>query len=403
MLSQEQKCFIQFISDYLQGEESVCLSNINWQDIKNYAKKHQVNGILFSQCNQFMDDCVKDQMFNYYAIELCRYSQRVALYQMISDKFSAEKIKFFSVKGLNVSKYYPMSQHRTMGDCDLMVAAKDLKRADKAMKEMNFSYCQTPDFESVYEKNGLVFEIHYHLLYDEIANKKEDRLFGDDVWKHTTAQQNSAEQIIDESFHFIFLLLHLKKHLIHKGVGFRQFIDIYVTAKKAQLDWDYINSELHNLDLFKFAQVCGALTVKWFAPNEQSNSPYGFKLAEIDDTFYEIVTQKIFDSGIFGNCDESNKYNTMLQKQINKEKYSVLQCLAEKIQVVFPKYNDIRFSAKYSFVDRKPWLLPVAWIYRIILVISGKTSRSQLTIEHQNNMNDTLNERKDLLKKFGLL
>lgn len=403
MLSQEQKYFIQIISNYLQGEKSVCSSDINWQDIKKYALKHQVNGIVFSQCNQFMDDRIKDEMFNYSAIELCSYSQRVALYKMISDKFSAEKINFFSVKGLNVSKYYPMPQHRTMGDCDVLVAAKDLKRAEKTMEEMQFSRRQTPSFESIYEKNGLMFEIHYHLLYDEVANKKEDKIFGDAAWKHTTSKENSTEKIIDESFHFVYLLLHLKKHLIHKGVGFRQFIDIYVTATKAQLDWNYINRELQNLGLLKFAQVCGALTVKWFARDDQSNSPYGFKLAKIDDTFYEIVTKKIFDSGIFGTGDKSNKHNALLQKRINQESYSAVQYLAAKIRVVFPTYNDIRFAPKYSFVNRKPWLLPVAWIYRIILVILGKTEHSRITTEHRNNMNDMLKKRKNLLKRFGLL
>ncbi len=399
MFSAEENYFLQLISDYIYCKDSACNSEIDWNKIFELSRIHNLNGVIFNQSNKFMSDDIKEIMFTFSAKELSSYTKRKVIYKSICDKFNNDNIKFFTVKGFNVSKYYQYPQHRTMGDCDIQVSDKNVSKADTALKELGFELHKTPMFENVYQKFGLSFEIHNHLLYDEIGNKKEEIAFCDKVWDYVSFDGASFEGKIDESFHFVYLLLHLKKHLIHSGAGFRQFLDIYLTAKNANLDWNYINNRLNKLNLSKFSQVCGALTYKWFG--EGNPSPFGFELAQIDNEFYVSVTKKIFSNGVFGFNDSSNKSNNAMHNEIIKENFTVWQKLVSKIHIVFPRYNDIRFAKKYSFVDNKPLLLPVAWVYRFFCVLFGKAGNQSNKNTQINN--SSFDERKDMLEKLGLL
>ncbi len=399
MFSKEKNYFLQIIADYLHGDNSEMCENIDWNLILKFAKTHQLNGIVCNQCSSFLPPEEKNTLMNFSASELVNYIKRKKMYTAVKDKFSSNGIQFFAVKGKIVSEYYPIPQNRTMGDCDLLIHTNDSKKCHQLMTDLGFKEHQTPDYERFYKLNGFAFEIHDHLLYDEIANRKEEIEFCDKAWQFAKPIDNSSELVLDESFHFIFLLLHLKKHIIHKGAGFRQFMDIYTFAKNANLNWDFINTNLEKLNLLKFSQVCGALTLKWFAKGESEKSVYGFDIPVVDDAFYEEVTEKIFGNGIFGSDDSSNENNTELQGLINKENSNFVDKILSAIHCVFPQYNNVRFAPKYSFVNNKPWLLPVVWVYRFILVIFGKAgdkSKSAITSE-------SLSQRKEMLSNFGLI
>ena len=397
MLSAEQNYFIQIIKDYLNIAESKNESDIDWNKLFFIFKQHQLCGILNNQCNKFINNNIKKSVFDYSVAEMLLYQNRLVFYEKIKKKFTEEKISFISVKGLNVAKYYPIPQNRTMGDCDIIVNSSDLKKSDRIMKELGFELKKTPDFEDIYKRGNICFEIHSHLLYDEIANTRDDIRFCDTVWDVSKLQPDSTELLVDESFHFVFLLLHLKKHLIHKGAGFRQFIDIYLLAKNSNLNWDYINDALEKLNLKKFATVCAALTLKWF---DGDSSYFGFPIINIDDEFFYSATEKIFANGIFGYLDEANNKNTRLQYEINKQKFTLTEKIISKIRIVFPSYNDLRFSPRYSFIDKKPWLLPIVWVYRIFYNIFNKPILSSKSNEI---LNDEIINRKKFLDNFGLL
>ena len=398
MLYSEQRCFIRIITDYLNMTDTENISDVDWENLFSIFKKHQLIGIFNNQCYKYITGDTKKTVFDYGVSELVIFQNRQLNYNKIKSEFSNEGIDFISVKGLNVAKYYPVMQNRTMGDCDIIVHSADLRCADGVMKRLGFELKKTPDFESFYNKGKINFEIHDHLLYDEIANTKEDISFCDTIWEISKPQEGSTELIVDESFHFVFLLLHLKKHLIHKGAGFRQFLDIYLVAKNAKLDWNYINDKLKMLNLTKFAAVCATLTVKWFGVD---GSIYGFQLIDIDDEFYDMATQKIFSGGIFGFDDAENKTNTHMQYEINSENFTEAQKLLAKIRVVFPEYNTLRFSPDYSFVNKKPWLLPFVWIYRILRLVFVKSARNKGVAD--NSKSEDMIKRKNYLKDFGLL
>lgn len=126
--------------------------------------------------------------------------------------------------------------------------------------------------------------------------KKIHKAFFNDCWKYV------EDGAVDPSFHFLFLLLHLRKHFINMGVGFRQFMDVAVLERE-ELNWPWIEKKLRELELWAFAEKVFALNEVWFgvAP------PLGIE--PVDQSFIGEATELILRNGVFGFDNKENKHN----------------------------------------------------------------------------------------------
>ncbi len=310
------------------------------------------------------------------------------LLDSISVAFTNASIPFFTVKGMDVAALYPIPALRTMGDCDILVHPLDKQRVHEVMLSLGFQLHQQEDMEWICFKNGLEFEIHDHLLYDEAVNSQVSKDFTELVWDDTSG--DGCRKQLDWSFHLVFLLLHLKKHLLNSGAGFRQFMDLVVVMQKCNLDWTWLQETLKKLELLDFTKVCFALCEKWFAVQMPLR-------AELTEAFYESATEKIFANGVFGFEDESNKENHNLN-QIRK-----VGKLKTIIGRIFPSYRNVYYVPHYAFVQGKPWLLPVVWVYRLFRsLIYGKRTDGVKFISSAVTVDEKMAEREMILRQWGL-
>lgn len=144
---------------------------------------------------------------------------------------------YFVIKGPEIAEYYPVPALRTMGDVDIVV--KDRSVAHEVMIKQGFTnITKLSDREWQYYKMNMEFELHDRLVYKELINMDLQEVFFNDFWKYV---ENNK---IDLNFHFVFLIYHLKKHFMNSGVGFRQFVDLAVLIKNAELNWDWIEITL---------------------------------------------------------------------------------------------------------------------------------------------------------------
>ena len=395
-MTKEQKFFLQLLSDHLNGRKTEAVSGINWDTICGYAADHQVNGIIYMQCRSFLPVQIEKSLSEKYASEIYYHVNRQSLYQQVRKQFSAEKIPFLTFKGLNIAALYPVAALRTMGDCDLLVRPADKDRAHSVMLSLGFQNRLKEEHEWTYLKNDLEFEIHDHLLYDKPTSDKANRESTEQVWQYA-ALCDGSEYALDWSFHFFYLLLHLKKHLIGTGVGFRQFMDLAVVAKHCDLNLDWLTETLEAQGMLRFAQVCSALVERWF----EARLP--FAPAQLDDIFYERSTQKVFGNGVFGFQDESNEQNSSLNDLTIRGGPRWLQRVRMLLGSVFPSYRNMRYVPHYSFLNGRPWLLPAAWIYRFYRSIRYRMSENgRQLIGNALISNETLDSRLQELEVWGL-
>ena len=313
------------------------------------ADQHEVRGIAYHQCKAFIPEPYRARLAQLYAMELHSYQNRCRLFDALSAALRDAGISFFTVKGLDVARLYPCPALRTMGDCDLVVREQDKTRAHKIFLRLGYENGQKQDREWTYFKNGLEFELHHSLLYDEQENTDKSVTFCKNAWAHVT--EENGRFILDWSFHYIFLLLHLHRHLIYLGVGFRQFMDLYVVANSVSLDWAWIEAELEKLGLLAFSRRCTELTEAWFGSGE---------MTERD----RHCLEQLLRNGAFGYHDVANRENRKSDEIIRMKGPRWLARLRILLDRTFPSYQNMRYVEHYSGLNGRPWLLPVYWVYR---------------------------------------
>lgn len=377
-LSEEQIIFLSVLKDYLHGNSSNFSENVNWNEVKLNADKHQLTAIFYYQTR---NDIFKSA----FALQLCRSTN----FSLAIDKFkrSIDKFRYIMIKGVTIAELYEVPELRTMGDVDVVIHRSDRCGIHEVLEKNGFQFLGEAGGEWKYSINGFLFEVH-----DSLVHRREelDELvdYLSNVWNYV---KNDGS--LDWSFHLIYLLVHLRQHLVGSGVGFRQFMDIAIVCEKCTIDWDFVVTELKKIDLYQFSLVVFSLIERWF----EISVP--IVKEEITEEFYIEATRKIFTDGVFGLENESNKntkigriahYNNM---SLNKARRTFL------ISSVFPKYEIMCRLPYCSYVKKSKLLLLPAWLHRIVYRAFNRESRNNI---FQQLSYDNTSARIEMLKKWGL-
>ena len=301
-------------------------------------------------------------------------------------------ICYFTIKGFSVANYYPNLEIRTMGDTDIVVHSEDRERVHKLLLSLGYkNVSKISDREWVYNYNKMELELHDHLIYYEMTNDSRCdeffNVFGDYV----------KDGVLDWNSHFLFLIYHIRKHFMDRGVGFRHFLDIAVLTKNyIDLDWTWIKQKLIELGMWEFALRIFYLNCRWFGVS----SP--LDISTFDNEFLHEATKAIYYNGVFGFDNEVNNVNYTIHGIRNsyKQSYGI-----RKIWLfLFPCYDTMRKTKQYAFVDKRPYLLPAAWFYRGLRTLKQK--RTMKTMKGIINTSfvskKKVDERAEVLKKWGL-
>ena len=391
----EQSFFIQILKDHLQGYKTKLDSGINWNTVASYARIHQVEGIVFYQCKQFLPPNVADLLNQKFSATLFYYKNRERAAKDIEKAFDKASIPFFIVKGMNIAACYPIPLLRTMGDLDIVVHEEDKTKADAVLVAMGYLGGEkVPDYDWGYNRNKIHVELHHQLFYVEPGRNRISRIqadFFNQCWNYV---ENGK---LDWNFHFLFILAHLRKHLVNSGAGFRMFMDVAAMIKNAPgLNWEWIEETLRQLGMWKFSQICFALCERWY----DVKAPLRF--GEIDDIFAEEASEKTFQDGVFGFNNEDNRNNVAINSILTHGKARKLSRTQMVIHHLFPKYMHMRYIPYYSFIEGRPWLLPVAWIYRIVRLLSGKIDSMPSFSRKVRIPDSEVDAREEEMQRWGL-
>ena len=390
----EEYLFIKIISDFLAGTNTKHDKSVNWMMIMQLAKKHQVQGIVYYQCKDCLPEDVRKSLEDSFWTTTYYYANRKILLKEISKAFRQSGLSFFCVKGYEVAQFYPVPTLRTMGDCDIVVHREDVPRAIRILQSLNYKGEDSVTLQQWgCNKNGLHFEVHSKLIQEGEYATSNQIMFFNNYDKYL------KDEILNPSFHFLFLLMHLRKHFLNRGVGIRQFVDLAAMIKNNdQLNWNWIENKLVYLNLQRFAHVCYALVKCWFeivVPVEYAN---------LDEDFVEQMTTKILEDGVFGFDNSENKKTNAHTALIISKGPLWLKRIQLIMHSSFLNYEIMRGYPGCEFIDGRPWLLPIAWFRRFVVILKEKDKNSTVNVL-KNCMipEEELRERKEILEKMGLI
>ena len=393
-MTPEQYFFIEILNNHLAGVETKFEQDVDWNTVLAYARMHQVEGIIYYQCKRIMPLEMRAFLDRKFGVTLFYFKNEENALKEIIEAFERTSIPYFTVKGLDIARCYPVPEMRTMGDLDIIVHEKDKQKAGEALELLGYSSSseKAPDYDWSYSRHKVHVELHHQLFYIEPGIDKKHADFFNACWDYI---ENGK---LNWNFHFLFIMAHLQKHFIHSGVGFRMFMDLAAIIKNDPgLDWKWIEEKLENLKMRQFTRVCISLCEKWFGVRAP------IRCEMLDEAFIEEATGKILANGVFGFSDINNKDNVTISRIVEHGKLRNISRAQMILRHLFPRYIHMRYIPYYSFVEGKPWLLPVAWTYRFIRFMIGKTDNTSAFLDSVNLSDEEVDLREKELKRWGLL
>lgn len=147
-------------------------------------------------------------------------------------------IKYSILKGFHLRKYYPKSFLRYMCDIDVLVDKKVFSKAGKILIDLGYSKGEFTNHDQGYIKNPFNIELHYKM----ISQKEYGGSYFKNPFSLMKKKDNSNEYIFKrKEDEYLYYFCHLLKHYEEYGIGFRNFIDLYLFLKNNDLDYEYIH------------------------------------------------------------------------------------------------------------------------------------------------------------------
>lgn len=384
---------IKLISDYINEKRTDDPRElIDWDKVIKFFKCHELSGVLYCQCESFMPSVYRNIINRQMAASVYSYSNRKWMEKNLRDRLVDAHIQFCIVKGLEIANYYPSPEIRTMGDTDLVVNTQERDIVNDILCSLGYkNIVKSDDKEWSYCYNDMQLELHDRLVYHEITNDSKSEYFFESFWKYV------KNGMLDWNYHFIFLIFHIRKHFMNRGVGFRHFLDIAVITKNnTELDWNWIKQKLIELDMWEFAKRIFFLDYKWFG----IKTPYN--IDSYDKAFLYEATKMICHNGIFGFDNNENDVNYTIYGI--KKRYKQNYGMRRMILFLFPGYKTLIKVDHYSFLKNRIYLLPAAWIYRALRIIRSKKVYSILNNKIKTSFvsRKRVEEREVVLRSWGL-
>lgn len=389
-MEKEYKYLLSILRAYILQQKPLQENEVDWEKLLELAQIHNVTGILGYMTMKYPicpDASMKEQLRRNCLANMSLYAQRGAMAEALFSLLAENGIDHCLMKGILVRELYPVAELRTFSDVDFLIRKEDRLRTHQLMLSAGF----TPknDWEPIYSytRGPEFYEIHTQIMEIDLSDKADYRGFFDQAWDHTVQTSQHGYHLTKE-FHLLYLLTHIAKHVQGSGAGIRLYLDIaaFLLKHGADVDWDWISRELDNLALKQFAATVFSSVESWFGVS----CPMEFDRA--DPQVLERFLEFTMEAGVFGKFQREIALSTL--KKEEGSRFSVL------MKRLFPKAEDLQ--ARYTYLQDRHWLLPVAWVHRL-LITGGKFSshakeaKTILTAEEAER-----NRLKELSRDIGL-
>lgn len=311
------------------------------------------------------------------------------------------------VKGLVCRELYPNPDYRISGDEDVLIPEAQFSLCHETMLSCGMNLTDPAQDLSAYEvsygqqESNLHIELHKQLFSPEADAYADLNLFFIGVHERSITQSLQGTEVptLSHTDHLFYLICHAFKHFLHGGFGIRQVCDIclYANAFGSLVDWEQVKSQCRKIhaDLFSVALFRIGEKYLTFRP-EVACYPEQWRVQAVDE---RPMLEDLLDAGVFGASSMSRKHSSNMtlhavsaQKQGKKAGSSVLK-------ILFPSARDL--SGRYPYLKQKPYLLPAAWVNRIVKYsretaknVSGNSAAVSIRIG---------NQRIELLKQYGII
>ncbi len=362
-----EQSIITILKSYVNNIGVTIPNDIELNLFYHLVEINSISGIVWYELdrseNSHIQEIIKKRFCNDFYSTISLATIRDENMKMLISQMDKKKIDHVLFKGYVLKNLYPVPELRTYGDIDFAIRLEDREKCDLTMKQNGFKLLDNWEPVFSYEKDMEHYEIHTELIDSNLNEKVDYRGYFKDFWSHTYIISGHS-YVLDPEFHLIYLLLHIAKHIYGSGAGIRMYLDIafYLREYRNQINWEHFKQEINTIRLSKFVNTVFNAVEEWFG----IKSP--IPLVEVGLDFMDEFLTFTLNGGVFGYYSKAAKLS---QVRKNSQGKSVKRA-DTLLKRAFPSAKTIK--SRYTYLDGKPWLLPVAWAHRFFIK-KGSTAR----------------------------
>ena len=352
---------------YLFGEGAIGVGTmlpehgLNVDLIRKYAIAQGIWPVVYTSLSEHCDVSIyQNEFLKTVSKGITRNEFTLRIIKQIEDA----GIEVCLLKGMTVSMLYKNPDCRISGDTDILIALDNVEKTISVLKECGYTieeYLRNSHHIKAHHTIGGLLEIHISLY----RNTDEQIVFNglkmyDEPYRNITISGYTLKTL---GFNdgLIYLTAHFIKHLVKKGSGIRQVMDLllYIREYEKEIDFGKYNDILKELRYDKLVDVIKSIGAKYFGLN------YPICSKDImDRVLLDMKNGGVFG---FGTNTRSDFYDKYCQRRTELTRYKFkkyFEANAERslLEKIFPK-QQILMATGYNYAKKK-YLFPVAWVNR---------------------------------------
>ncbi len=373
MMSENFEKLLNVLSSIIIDEKKdIVLKDDTLHEVLTLAKKQ---GLFEVVCCALKETEQISPFKNIAVMNIARNIQRNLYWQYHLDCYKNDGDICY-IKGITLSRFYPVPDARISGDTDILINECDVKGIGgyfSKQKCMVSTLSNGMHHFEIHHETGGMLEVHVSLCRDFLnITLFKDMLSYDEPLIDVSIDNRTYKTLgINDGINFI--TAHLIKHFLQEGIIFRQVLDLllYMNYYRKEIDWNKYYTLWEELGFLSFIKAIQGIGNKYFMFNFDGcefNKLSETILTEIEDCSMRQFTEserKIFvDTFLKLHNDMDKKDYIQLKKM---EQYSLKDRL-------FPDIVHMQRRG-YRYLKEKPYLLWFAWIHRLFNITIGKKQK----------------------------
>lgn len=343
------------------------------------AKKHRL----------FSDDALNAVLNRQLRQTIFLHTQRYAAFEQLSAALSEAGIDHLPVKGWYLRELYEVPELRTFGDIDILIRREDRQKTHALMENLGYTVKENWEPTYTYARGAELYELHTNLMDASLDDRSDLPAYFADAWSHARLLSGCCFAP-EESFHFLYTLCHLAKHLYAGGAGLRMYLDaaLFIRRRGEMLDWTAIRHEMTALGLSDFLDTVLTACERWLGVT----APCGFARVEAVD---ELLTYTL-DADLFGKLRDKSVIQ-MRNRRASVESDGKGSAIGK---MLFPSYDAL--VKRYTYIEGRKWLIPVALVHRAAVNVKSIATRTDQIRSIARTDREAVDEYDDFMNRIGL-
>ena len=356
------------------------------------------NEDFFKECDANFQAMFKSSAFRYIFSQIQRTNHFLEVYKKLSEK----NMKILVFKGIIFRNMYNNPDDRISSDEDILIKKEDYEKVKEFFLSEGFEFIDKGEECAYFSKStGLCIEVSTSLFsHESKAYGHLNKLFEDVFEKSIKINIDKIDILtLSREQHLIYIVFHNMKHFLTGGFGIRQVADFskYIETYGEYINWEKFWSDLKDLNYDTFALNLIEISLKYLGFNNDKIT-YPDNITSFDELknsqkYYinsESLINDILDAGVFGASTMDRKHTALMTLDAVEDKKK-----SNRLKAVFPNVNYLKDN--YTYLQKYPILLPVAWGQRILSYLKKIKTSSYI------NTMELGKQRIELLKEYKII